>query len=81
MYALVLASAHRLGFLGSCKSPVHAFGFLWAGDEFAQPVRAASKVVAVANNQRGKLQFSRACGYLEQFGDVGGGCGQRRTTK
>ena len=73
MNALVLALAHKFGFLGERQVSMHAFGFLWAGDEFAQPVGAPFAAVAVAHNQRGELQFSGARGYLEQFGNVGGG--------
>ena len=81
MNALVLAFAHKFGFLGKRKSPLHAFGLLWVGDELAQPQRAPSAVVAVAHNQRGKLQFTGIGRSLEQLGHVGRRCGQRRVAR
>ena len=70
---MVLAIAHILSFLGKCKSTLYAFRLLWAGNDLAQPVGAPFAAVAVAHNQRGKLQFSGTGGHLEQFGNVGGG--------
>ena len=52
MNALVLASAHWFGVLGTGQSTMFNIGLLRAGDDAAQPVRAASKVNAVANDKR-----------------------------
>lgn len=45
--------------------------FLWAGLDIAQPIRAASKVIAVAYNEWRQLQRRTVGGNLEQSGRVG----------
>lgn len=75
--ATVLVTAPSVGFLGKRKSAVLNLGFLWACNDLAQPVRAASKIVTMAGNQRGKLQCRRVGGYLEQPCIVGRGSRQR----
>ena len=71
MNALVLGTARRLGFLGKCQNPVRDFKLLWAGLDVAQPIGAASKVVAVAYDKWRPLQCRTVGVNLEQSGRVG----------
>ena len=71
MNALVLVTAHRLGFLGKCQNSVPDFRLLWAGLDVAQSVRAASKVIAVAYDKWRPLQCRAVGVNLEQSGRVG----------
>jgi hypothetical protein len=71
MNALVLVIAHRLGFLGKCQNPVRDFRLLWAGLDVAQPIRAWSKVIAVAYNEWRRLQGGTVGVNLEQSGRMG----------
>lgn len=71
MNALVLVTAYRLGILGKCQNSVRGFKLLWVGLDVAQPIGAASKVIAVAYNKWRYLQ-GRAIGVnLEQSGRMG----------
>ncbi len=56
---------------GGCKIVLFNFRLLWAGVDVAQPIRAASKVVAVAYNEWRQLQRRTVGGNLEQSGRVG----------
>ena len=69
--ATVLVTALFASFLGKRKSAMLNFGFLWACNVLAQPVRAASKIVTMAGNQRKQLQFRGFGKYLEQPCTVG----------
>jgi hypothetical protein len=71
MNALVLVTAYRLGFLGKCQNSVRDFKLLWAGLDFAQPIREASKVIAVAYNEWRHLQCRTVSVNLEQSGRMG----------
>ena len=71
MNALVLDTACRLGFLGKCQNSVRDFKLLWAGLDVAQPIGAASKVIAVAYNEWRSLQCGTVGVNLEQFGRMG----------
>jgi len=75
MNALVLAITYGLDVLGKCQSTMQTVGLLWVGNEFAQPVRAASKVVGMVDNQWRKLFFGSVGGSLEQSRFVGWGGG------
>jgi hypothetical protein len=55
MNALVPAFTDRFDVLGTGQNTMFNIGFLWAGDDVAQSVGAASKVDAVANDKRGQL--------------------------
>ena len=75
MNALVLAITDRFDVLGKCQSTMQIIRLLWVGDEFAQPVGAASKAVGVADNKWRKLLFGSVGGSLEQPCYVGRGSG------
>ena len=71
MNALVLVIAYRLGILGKCQNSVRDFKLLWVGLDIAQPIGAASKVIAVAYNEWRHLQCGTVGVNLEQSGRMG----------
>ena len=56
---------------GGCKIVLFDFRLLWAGLDIAQPIRAASKIIAVAYDKWRQLQRRTVGGNLEQSRRVG----------
>ena len=73
MYALDCRTTVAVS--GGCgiKATMRGFGFLWA-ELVAQPVRAAPKVIGMADNKWKQLQYRPVGRNLEQPCHVGGDC-------